>query len=177
MRPTAKAALPGGVNCFAYSRARAAKPSAQDSYRTTCSCRGGTRANQDISPSTRAKSNRFAAELADWWNIGFRPLPEYKAKVEILHQHCADVGRDPSTLLLSYYGHVSVGRSEGEIERVDPVRPNIYRIAGTPEEVAAEINTYIDFGVQHMMLKFSDYPALGQLELFMGEVVPRLRLG
>jgi alkanesulfonate monooxygenase SsuD/methylene tetrahydromethanopterin reductase-like flavin-dependent oxidoreductase (luciferase family) len=35
----------------------------------------------------------------------------------------------------------------------------------------------IDFGVQHMMLKFAGYPDLGQYELFMEEVVPRLKLG
>lgn len=123
------------------------------------------------------KTMRFAAELADWWNIGFRTLDEYQAKVAILHQHCADIGRDPSTLLLSYYGHISLGRDAATVERVDPVRPNIYRIAGTPQEVAAEINSFIDFGVQHMMLKFSDYPDLGQYELFMDEVVPLLKIG
>jgi alkanesulfonate monooxygenase SsuD/methylene tetrahydromethanopterin reductase-like flavin-dependent oxidoreductase (luciferase family) len=97
--------------------------------------------------------------------------------VAILHRHCADIGRDPASLLLSYYGHVSVATDPAKLERVDPVRPNMYRIAGTPEEVAATINRYIDFGVQHVMLKFSDYPDLGQYELFMDEVVPRLHIG
>ena len=123
------------------------------------------------------KTMRFAAELADWWNIGFRTFEEYQAKVAILHRHCADIGRDPATLLLSYYGHVSVARDPGKVERTDPVRPNMYRIAGTPGEVAATLNRYIDFGVRHMMLKFSDYPDLGQYELFMAEVVPLLHTG
>jgi alkanesulfonate monooxygenase SsuD/methylene tetrahydromethanopterin reductase-like flavin-dependent oxidoreductase (luciferase family) len=123
------------------------------------------------------KTMRFAAELADWWNFAFCTLPRYQAKVAILHQHCADVGRDPATLLLSYYGHISVARDASKVERVDPGSPNIYRIAGTPEEVAAEINSFIDFGVQHMMLKFADYPGLGQYDLFMEEVVPRLKIG
>jgi alkanesulfonate monooxygenase SsuD/methylene tetrahydromethanopterin reductase-like flavin-dependent oxidoreductase (luciferase family) len=120
------------------------------------------------------KTLRVAAELADWWNIGFAPLERYQEKVAILHQHCADVGRDPSDILLSYYAHIALGRTPDEIERIDPVRPNMRRIAGTPEEVAAELNGFIDFGVRHLMVKFADYPNLDQYHLFMEEVVPRL---
>jgi alkanesulfonate monooxygenase SsuD/methylene tetrahydromethanopterin reductase-like flavin-dependent oxidoreductase (luciferase family) len=121
------------------------------------------------------KTLRVAAELADWWNIGFARVEAYEAKVAILHRHCADVGRNPDEILLSYYAHVAVGRDAATIERTDPVRPNIYRIAGTPEEVAAEIDRFAAVGVRHMMLKFADYPSLDQFNLFMDEVVPRLR--
>ena len=121
------------------------------------------------------KTLRVVAELADWWNGGFSPLERYRQKVAILHQHCADVGRDPNAILLSSYSHIALGRTPDQIERIDPVRPNMYRIAGTPDEVAAELNTFIAFGVRHFMLKFADYPSLDQYELFMREVVPQLR--
>jgi alkanesulfonate monooxygenase SsuD/methylene tetrahydromethanopterin reductase-like flavin-dependent oxidoreductase (luciferase family) len=123
------------------------------------------------------KTMRVAAELADWWNIGFRTLDEYKAKVEVLHRHCADVGRDPGSLLLSYYGHVAVARDPATVERIDPVRPNIHRLAGTPAEVAEQLNGFLDFGVRHIMLKFADFPRTDQLDLFMDEVVPLLHRG
>lgn len=121
------------------------------------------------------KTLRVVAELADWWNGGFHNLERYKSKVAILHQHCADIGRDPHDILLSSYSHIALGKDPAAIERLDPVRPNIHRIAGTPDEVAAELNGFIDFGVRHVMLKFTDYPALDQYELFMSEVVPQLR--
>jgi alkanesulfonate monooxygenase SsuD/methylene tetrahydromethanopterin reductase-like flavin-dependent oxidoreductase (luciferase family) len=122
------------------------------------------------------KTLRVVAELADWWNGNFSALDAFKAKVAILHQHCAAVGRDPSTIILSYYGHVAVNRDPAKVERIDTLRPHIYRIAGTPGEVAAELNAFIDFGVKHFMLKFSDFPSLDSYELFMEEVVPKLRM-
>ena len=117
---------------------------------------------------------KAAQGAADWWNIGFAPLERYQEKVAILHQHCATVGRDPGDILLSYYAHIALGRTPDEIERIDPVRPNMRRMAGTPDEVAAELNGFIDFGVRHLMVKFADYPSLDQYHLFMEEVVPRL---
>ena len=122
------------------------------------------------------KTLRVVAELADWWNIGFRTLEEYTAKVEILHRHCADVGRDPAEIMLTYYGHVALDRDPDKVERQDPVRPgHINRIAGTPDEVAAQLNAFVDLGVRHIMLKFADFPRLDQYELFMEDVVPKLR--
>jgi alkanesulfonate monooxygenase SsuD/methylene tetrahydromethanopterin reductase-like flavin-dependent oxidoreductase (luciferase family) len=120
---------------------------------------------------------RIAAELADWWNIGFVSPEAYAAKVAILHRHCDTVGRDPGDITLSCYAHVALGRDEAAIERVDPVRPQMYRVAGTPEQVAAELDRFAALGVRHLMLKFADYPSPDQYELFMAEVVPRLSGG
>lgn len=128
-----------------------------------------------IGGSGPRKTMRVVAELADWWNGTFSDLATYRAKVETLHEHCAAIGRDPSGLMLTYYGHVSVERDPAKVERVDPVRPRqIYRVAGTPDEVAAELNGFIDFGVRHLMLKFAGYPNLDGLHLFQEEVVPKL---
>ena len=127
-----------------------------------------------IGGSGPRKTMRVVAELADWWNGNFSPLDAYRAKVATLHEHCAAIGRDPAEITLSYYGHVAVGHEPDQAERVDPVRPRIYRVAGTPDEVAAELNGFIDFGVEHFMLKFADFPNLDQLHLFMDEVAPKL---
>lgn len=121
------------------------------------------------------KTLRVVAELADWWNGNFSELATYRNKVAVLHRHCAAIGRDPAAITLSYYGHVALDRDPAKVERQDPVRPGqIYRIAGTPDEVAAELNGFIDFGVRHFMLKFAGFPSLDGLRLFMDEVVPQL---
>lgn len=122
------------------------------------------------------KTLRVVAELADWWNGNFSDIATYRAKVEVLHQHCAAVGRDPSAIALSYYGHVAIDRDPARVERRDPRRPDLYRLAGTPDEIARELNGFIGIGVAHFMLKFSDFPALDGLQLFMAEVIPRLNL-
>ena len=114
---------------------------------------------------------RVVAKRADWWNIGFRPFSEYAQKVDVLKSHCAQIGRDFSTLKLTYYARVSVSNDPNAVQRGERV------IAGTPEEVAQNLQQFIDLGVTHFMVGFNDFPSVAGLELFQSEVIPRLRLG
>src|SRR5207249_7713184 len=44
---------------------------------------------------------RIVARYADVWNFAGGPVETFKHKVEVLHGHCAAVGRDPSAIRLS----------------------------------------------------------------------------
>jgi alkanesulfonate monooxygenase SsuD/methylene tetrahydromethanopterin reductase-like flavin-dependent oxidoreductase (luciferase family) len=44
---------------------------------------------------------RTAARFAQHWNFVGGPPAEFARKRDVLHQHCADLGRDPSEILLS----------------------------------------------------------------------------
>ena len=44
---------------------------------------------------------RTAARFAQHWNFVGGPVDEFRAKRQVLHQHCADLGRDPDEILLS----------------------------------------------------------------------------
>ena len=48
-------------------------------------------------------------------------------------------------------------------------------MVGTPDEIAAHIDTYADLGFSHFMLRFADYPKTDGVRLFMKEVLPRYR--
>jgi alkanesulfonate monooxygenase SsuD/methylene tetrahydromethanopterin reductase-like flavin-dependent oxidoreductase (luciferase family) len=48
-------------------------------------------------------------------------------------------------------------------------------IVGTPDEVAAQLQCYIDLGITHFLFWFMDAPDLAGLELFAREVAPRFR--
>jgi alkanesulfonate monooxygenase SsuD/methylene tetrahydromethanopterin reductase-like flavin-dependent oxidoreductase (luciferase family) len=116
---------------------------------------------------------RVVAKHADWWNLPYRPIEEYGRKLAVLREQCARVGRDPQSLTPSYLGLVSVAQTPAEVTR----HKRLYTIAGTPDEVAAEVQGFIDLGVRHFMLHFLDFPHARSFELFQDEVIPRLNLG
>jgi F420-dependent oxidoreductase-like protein len=44
---------------------------------------------------------RTAAKYADHWNFPGGTVEQFVAKREVLHRHCADLGRDPSSIMTS----------------------------------------------------------------------------
>jgi F420-dependent oxidoreductase-like protein len=65
-----------------------------------------------VGGSGERRTLRTAARFAQHWNyVGGTP-EDFSRKVEILHRHCADVGRDPSEILLST--HVRFAGDAGE---------------------------------------------------------------
>jgi alkanesulfonate monooxygenase SsuD/methylene tetrahydromethanopterin reductase-like flavin-dependent oxidoreductase (luciferase family) len=50
-------------------------------------------------------------------------------------------------------------------------------LAGTPDQVAAQIQRYLDLGISHFLLWFMDAPAHDGMQLFAESVAPRFRLG
>jgi alkanesulfonate monooxygenase SsuD/methylene tetrahydromethanopterin reductase-like flavin-dependent oxidoreductase (luciferase family) len=115
---------------------------------------------------------RVVAKRADWWNLGFRRVEEYARKLAVLKEHCAGVGRDPSTLTLTYYAQLSVSKDPSRVKQHD----RLYAVVGTPDRVAAELQQCIDLGVRHIMVRPSDFPSLEGIETFQSEVIPRLRI-
>jgi alkanesulfonate monooxygenase SsuD/methylene tetrahydromethanopterin reductase-like flavin-dependent oxidoreductase (luciferase family) len=115
---------------------------------------------------------RVVAKHADWWNLGFSPIERYRQKLAVLQEHCRNVGRDPSTLTLTYYALLKVVRDPSQF--TPGGRP--YTVGGTPDQVAAELQQFIDLGVRHILLRPADFPSLDSLRLFQDEVIPRLRL-
>lgn len=101
------------------------------------------------------------ARYADMWH-GFGPPATMAHKIEILRQHCVDVGRDPSEIE-PYGGSWLVIRdtkaeAEGvlaEIAKHHPgmTRPNAF--IGTVDEVAAHLKKYWDVGIRGYVVGFA----------------------
>jgi len=132
-----------------------------------------------IGGSGRKMTLRVVAKYADWWN-GVGLSPEEFAEVSgVLAGHCQAVGRDPASIVKTYSTDcVAVAHSTQEAERMAKASP-FYSpntgIIGTPDEVAARIQRYIDLGVEHFILRFVDFPRLEGARLFVEEVLPRFR--
>src|ERR1700689_4361627 len=54
-----------------------------------------------IGGSGERRTLRTAARFAQHWNFVGGTVGEFTRKREVLHQHCADIGRDPAQILLS----------------------------------------------------------------------------
>ncbi len=69
-----------------------------------------------IGGSGEKRTLRTAARFAQHWNFVGGTIEEFTHKVEVLHQHCADVGRDPAEITIST--HVRFGADSAETAEV-----------------------------------------------------------
>jgi len=60
-----------------------------------------------VGGSGERRTLRTAARYAQHWNFVGGTVEDFSRKRDILHQHCADVGRDPAEIMLS--SHVRLG--------------------------------------------------------------------
>ena len=68
-----------------------------------------------IGGSGEKRTLRTTAKYAQHWNFVGGSPEEFAAKRDVLHQHCADVGRDPKEITLS--SHVFLG-ADGDVGKV-----------------------------------------------------------
>ena len=130
---------------------------------------------------------RAVAKYADICNVGFEmDLDEHRASLDVLGEHCRNVGRDPSEIELSHNTRVVIAGTEAEFDRMvsqgaaetnqsaADYRASLSRaIAGTPEQCVEQIKSYVDKGITYFFLLFPDPIPTESLELFAREVMPR----
>jgi F420-dependent oxidoreductase-like protein len=75
---------------------------------------------------------RIAARWADQWNLPSGEPATLRHKIEVLHRHCADVGRDPSEIEISVKAKAD----------------------GDPAEFADLVGRYRDAGADHVIAMF-----------------------
>lgn len=129
---------------------------------------------------------RVVAEHADGWNAMAVPVEEYQQQVRALADHCAAVGRDPSTIQRSLLVTLAIGRTTAEAEaklhnvpmtRLDRTPEDVRRraLVGTPAACVARLKQYASLGVNHFIIGMvAPYDYAG-LELFAKEVIPAFR--
>ena len=96
--------------------------------------------------TTGEKMLRLTARYADWWNIDWRnqpdQLPPFRASVDAA---CAEVGRDPGTLVRTAGIMVDLPGSPARSTASPP-------LAGTPEEIAEGLRRHQREGISHAMI-------------------------
>ncbi|HEX8228850.1 MAG TPA: LLM class flavin-dependent oxidoreductase [Chloroflexia bacterium] len=114
---------------------------------------------------------KLVAEYGDWWCADVAPVDVFAHKVSVLARHCADVGRDPQDIVHGQVTWVSVEEDSSQATRWD----HLHIVAGNPDEVTRELESFRDAGADHFMVRFMDYPRTDNLERFINKVLPRLR--
>lgn len=72
-----------------------------------------------IGGSGEQRTLRTAAKFAQHWNwTGGGTPADFAHKRDVLHRHCADVGRDPSEIILSSHINLADGNVKAAAERV-----------------------------------------------------------
>ncbi len=125
---------------------------------------------------------RVVARLADCSNFGGGP-EQWAHKRDVLRAHCADLGRDPDEIRMTWSPEVFIRSTEAEVaaagsrsvwgEAAATWRAG--NLVGTPEQVAEKVRTYVDLGCRGFIPWCADYPDTESLELFATEVMPAFR--
>ena len=126
------------------------------------------------------KTLRTTARYADMWH-GFGPPEQLKRKIEILRQHCADVGRDPAAIE-PWGGQWVCVRDDPEDARqvLDDIKAHHHgmntpnAIVGGPDVVARRLKDFWDAGVRGFIVGFAHPYDTETIERLATEVRPRL---
>jgi F420-dependent oxidoreductase-like protein len=135
-----------------------------------------------IGGSGPRKTLRTTARYADAWNTS-GGLEEVRGKLAVLHERCAEVGRDPSGIELTISFPIVIRDRARDAEarfaellahNASPDAGNVPNLLGSPDEVADAIRPFQDeLGFQHVIVR---HPAPYDRETIerMGEVRERL---
>lgn len=103
---------------------------------------------------------KLVAKYADMCNV-FGDLETVRHKMQVLHQHCESIGRDPKEIAKTRLGSLIIAPTQAEAERViaavraatgmDEERFRGFFIAGGPDAVAEQIHAYLDAGLDGLI--------------------------
>jgi F420-dependent oxidoreductase-like protein len=106
------------------------------------------------------KTLRLVAQYADMWN-GFGDPDTVLHKIEVLGQHCRDVGRDPADIMKTRLGTLIVTKTKEEAETrreefkkrrgVDDAMLPSMLICGVADAVGDAVQAYFDIGLDGLI--------------------------
>ncbi len=117
---------------------------------------------------------RIAAQHADGWNVPFISPADFAHKVGVLGEHCARVGRDPSSITKT----VNVGLAYGEADLTAQfgrgmarlVRPGV--LMGSTQEMIDTIGAYSDAGAEWVIIARRAPFDADSIDRFAADVLP-----
>jgi alkanesulfonate monooxygenase SsuD/methylene tetrahydromethanopterin reductase-like flavin-dependent oxidoreductase (luciferase family) len=123
----------------------------------------------------KPKMIQLAVQHADWWNVSWTALEDYKGMVEVNERACEEAGRDSRTLRRTWFGGCMCAPTEARLKQLIGDRtPQQGGITGTTEQVIEKMRAFIDMGVDYFMLGTPGLPDFITLETLLSDVLPAL---
>jgi len=127
----------------------------------------------------KKKTLRITAQYADWWNFPGGTAAHYAELLASLREHCAQIGRDENSIVKTWLTDcVAIApthEAARHLAQSSPFYDPATSVVGTPDEVAAHLQSFVDLGVTYFILRFVDFPTASGAQLFATEVMPRFR--
>jgi F420-dependent oxidoreductase-like protein len=126
---------------------------------------------------------RIVAEHGDIWNTFYGDVDEYRHKLDVLAQHCGDVGRDPADVRKSLTFRAILDEDEQAARdrarelHGDPLPERLQKMmfVGTPEQCVERLGAYADLGVGDFLLGSMTPVDWQTIELVAESVAPALK--
>jgi alkanesulfonate monooxygenase SsuD/methylene tetrahydromethanopterin reductase-like flavin-dependent oxidoreductase (luciferase family) len=121
---------------------------------------------------------RVVARRADWYNVPSLGFDATRRKLEVLRQHCEAVGRDYDSIVkTASVNGVAVAPTRAEAQRMVEASPFYNPQApsaaiGEPAEVAEQLLRYAELGIEHLVVRFPDFPRLDGAMRFVEQALP-----
>ena len=92
----------------------------------------------------------------------------------MLSGHCDAIGRNYDEIRKTYNCEaIAVARTEAEAKRISEASPfQNAPIYGTPQQVADQLNFFVNLGVDQFAVRLVDFPQTDGLQMFIEEVIP-----
>jgi len=131
-----------------------------------------------IGGSGEKRTMRIAARHADEWNA-WGSAEDFARRTGVLEEHCAAVGRDPSSIVRSTQALVYLSTDEAWLAPLRQERAGRARLLGTPAELVDQVAAYDAVGVDELIvpdwMMGSARRSIDTLDLFWNEVAVHFR--
>ena len=141
-----------------------------------------------IGGSGEKKTLRSVARYADIWNA-MGTVDFLRHKIEVLRQHCSDVGRDPGEITFTLGIKATIRDSAEEADRVwrshmehnrtpmADVEDDVTFWNGTPEQLAERLAPYVELGFETIISEHPRRIDIESIERLIGQVKPLVDRG
>ena len=124
----------------------------------------------------------LTAKYADWWNISDVNIDTFNERAAILKNHCVTIGRDFSTMRLTWFGRLVVGNTEAEArERAENHGRDHYAgwtidgaFVGTPQQILAKLQLFIDAGIDYFMFEMLEVEDQYVRDMIVNQVLSKI---